>query len=153
MTQPCPNVHPDINPYMVNLSNTTCTLRTATPHTGQMATKPKYFRNISFFSNDENLLKVNNTLRNWAAGAQTTEQQKWLETFFMKLFHEHFIPIDSTEIEAEELDFNYFGDGNFTPNSRQGVTAKSKPTSEKVHQISWIFKIAPNGNMNNLEIS
>ena len=151
MTQQCTNVHPDINPYMVNLS--TSTLRTATPHTGRMATKHKYFRGMFFYSNDENLLKVKKTLRNWAAGAQTTEQQKWLETFFMKLFHEHFIPIDSTEIEVEELDFNYFGDGNFAPNTPQGVTAESKLTSEKVHEIKWIFQIAPDGNMNTLEIS
>lgn len=118
-----------------------------------MATKPKYFRNITFFSKDKDLLKVNAALHNWAEGLQITEQQKWLETFFMKLFHEHFFPIDSTEIEAEELDFNYVGDGKFAPNSLQGVTAKSKPASERVHEISWIFQISPDGNMNCLQVS
>ena len=41
----------------------------------------------------------------------------------------------------EDLDFNYYGDGSFAPNSIQGVIAETAGET----QIKWTFKIEPDG--------
>jgi hypothetical protein len=57
---------------------------------------------------------------------QTLEQKQWLENFFMDLFQKHFTAADDWPLlEAEDLDFDYYGDGIFEPGSQQGLIGKA----------------------------
>ena len=100
----------------------------------------KVYKHI-FFRRDPDLLRASETLRKWAIGQTTDEEQNWLENFFMKLFQDYFTPVDCPQITWEDLDFNYYGDGSFEPDSIQGVIAETAGET----QIKWTFKIAPDG--------
>jgi hypothetical protein len=127
------------NPYVLSLDTHTATvLHTATERQPGLY---KRFINIFFFRRDPDLLRASETLRKWAIGQTTDEEQNWLENFFMKLFQDYFTPVDCPQITWEDLDFNYYGDGSFEPDSIQGVIAETAGET----QIKWTFKIAPDG--------
>jgi hypothetical protein len=141
-----------MNPYIVSLINgsscvpgviklrpldahTATALRTAT---GRQPGLYHKFVNIIFWRKDPVLVLASKTLRNWAVGEQTNENQIWLEKYLMKMFQDHFTPpVDCPQITWDCLDFNYYGDGSFEPNSIQGVIAESAGET----QIKWTFKI------------
>jgi hypothetical protein len=90
---------------------------------------------------DPDLLRVSKTLRKWAIGQMTDDEENSLTFFLMELFKDNFTPVDCPQITLEDLDFNYYGDGSFAPDSIQGVIAETAGET----QIKWTFKIAPDG--------
>ena len=121
------------NPYVLSLDTHTAIER----QPGLFHT----FVNIFFSMRDPDLLRVSKTLRKWAIGQMTDDEENSLTFFLMELFKDNFTPVDCSQITLEDLDFNYYGDGSFAPNSIQGVIAETAGET----QIKWTFKIEPDG--------
>ncbi len=129
------------NPYVLSLATHTATER----QPGLYNT----YVSLDFSVGDADLLRVSQTLRKWAIGQSTDKEQNWLTLKLMKLFTENFTPVDCPQITCEDLDFNYYGDGSFAPDSIQGVIAETAGET----QIKWTFKIAPDGDEIEREIT
>ena len=95
-------------------------------------------------------------LRSWASQVQTKQQQKWMEDFCMTKFQEHFTAADDWPLlEAEDLDFDYYGDGIFEPGSQQGLIGKAPAYTDDLRlreTVTCMFDIDEDGSMHQLHI-
>ena len=129
-----------VNPYVLSLD-----VHTAT---GRQPGLYKKFVNISFNRTKPELLRASEILRKWAIRQTTRADEIWLENLFVKLFQDHFTPIDCPQVERNDFNFTYYGDGSFKLNSIQGVIGETAGET----QIKWTFRIEPDGSNQILNI-
>jgi hypothetical protein len=74
------------------------------------------------------LLRARAYLISWASDLATEQQQAFTKQFLFTKFKEHFTPVDRNvpQLTVDDLDFEYAGDGIFTPYSQQGLIATEK---------------------------
>ena len=85
------------------------------------------------------LQRVCGTLILWAGEFASEEQQAWTQKFLFTKFKEHFTPVDKhvRQLTVDDLDFEYAGDGIFTPYSQQGLIATDYATTT----IKFLFDV------------